>query len=189
MTTQAKTISITTTRYEGDAAFPEADHWDEYVAEQVAELHPGFEVSVSYGLDERVFVDCRGGRDNDDIEAGGVEDDIKSALPGMWDDFCAHGYKPYTVDTNTEAAANALFTRQVGDTTMTTRTYSINTTDSETPAAWMGLCTTAQAGEQDSGRVRYTATTEQPEALEAALDADDGVLEYEDTTMTTEVTL
>lgn len=58
-------------------------------------------------------------------------------------------------------------------------TYSINLTDSETTPAWMALCTTATPGAQDSGRVRYTVTTEQPEALESALDADESVIEYD----------
>ena len=62
---------------------------------------------------------------------------------------------------------------------MTTATYTINLTDSEQTPAWMALCATATPGAQDSGRVRYTVTTEQPDALEAALDADDDVLEYE----------
>lgn len=61
---------------------------------------------------------------------------------------------------------------------MTTATYTINLTDSEQTPAWMALCATATPGAQDSGRVRYTVTTEQPDALEAALDADDAVLEY-----------
>lgn len=62
---------------------------------------------------------------------------------------------------------------------MKTTTYSINLTDGDSAPAWMSLCTTATPGAQDSGRVRYTVTTEQPEALEAALDADDSVIEYE----------
>ena len=57
-------------------------------------------------------------------------------------------------------------------------TYSINLTDSETPPTWLALCVTATPGAQDSGRVRYTVTTSQPEALEAALDADESVIEY-----------
>lgn len=62
---------------------------------------------------------------------------------------------------------------------MTTTTYSINLTDSEQTPAWMALCATATPGAQDSGRVRYTVTTEQPAALEAALNADADVLTYE----------
>ena len=61
---------------------------------------------------------------------------------------------------------------------MTAATYSINLTDSDSTPAWLSLCATATPGAQDSGRVRYTVTTEQPAALEAALDADDAVLEY-----------
>lgn len=63
-----------------------------------------------------------------------------------------------------------------------TAIYSIQMTDSETPAAWMSLCKTATPGNQDSGRVRYIVTTEQPEALEAALDADDDVIQYAEAT-------
>ncbi len=61
---------------------------------------------------------------------------------------------------------------------MTTTTYTINATDTETTPAWQALCSTVTPGAQDSGRVRYAVTTEQPEALETALDGDDDVLEY-----------
>ena len=61
-----------------------------------------------------------------------------------------------------------------------TITYSINLTDGDSTPAWLALCLTATPGAQDSGRVRYTVTTEQPAALEAALDADDTVIGYEE---------
>jgi hypothetical protein len=61
------------------------------------------------------------------------------------------------------------------------RTYSVNVTDSETPAAWMRLpiVTSLTLGAQDSGRCAFRVTTTDAEALEAALDADADVLEYE----------
>lgn len=59
-------------------------------------------------------------------------------------------------------------------------TYSINMMDSETPATWMQLCATAVPGNQDSGHCRWTVTTTQPYALEAALEADSSVLAYEE---------
>lgn len=56
--------------------------------------------------------------------------------------------------------------------------YSINVADSDTAPAWLALCATVAMGAQDSGRQRMTVTTAQPSALEAALAADDTVIEY-----------
>jgi hypothetical protein len=56
--------------------------------------------------------------------------------------------------------------------------YSINVADSDTAPAWLALCATVAMGAQDSGRQRMTVTTAQPAALEAALAADDTVIEY-----------
>jgi hypothetical protein len=64
----------------------------------------------------------------------------------------------------------------------TTATYSINCTDAEAPPAWAALCATLTPGAQDSGRCRYAVTTARPGALEAMLEADASVIEYEDTT-------
>lgn len=60
-------------------------------------------------------------------------------------------------------------------------TYTVNMIDSDKPAAWMGLPSTVavRPGAQDSGRVRYAVDTTDASALEAALDADDDVLEYD----------
>lgn len=68
------------------------------------------------------------------------------------------------------------------------KTYRISMIDTEKTPAWLDLCESQSGGDQDSfvregevvGRYVFTATTEQPAALEAALDADDGVLEYEE---------
>lgn len=59
--------------------------------------------------------------------------------------------------------------------------YSVQMTDSETPAVWMSLpgVLAVRPGAQDSGRVHYTVETTDAPALEAALEADDSVLEYE----------
>lgn len=59
-------------------------------------------------------------------------------------------------------------------------TYSVQMTESETPAAWMSLpcVVSARPGAQDSGRVQYTVETTDAPALEAALEADADVLEY-----------
>lgn len=57
-------------------------------------------------------------------------------------------------------------------------TYTINAVDSETQSAWMRLVTSLVSGAQDSGYCRYTVTTDDAAALEAALEADDGVVEY-----------
>ena len=67
----------------------------------------------------------------------------------------------------------------MGMTNNTTLTaYSINVTDSDAAPAWLALCATVAMGAQDSGRQRMTVTTAQPAALEAALAADDTVIEY-----------
>ena len=60
------------------------------------------------------------------------------------------------------------------------KTYSINTIDSETAPAWMAITAKVIPGAQDSGRCRFSVdVTEEKEAdLIAALDADDGVIEY-----------
>lgn len=62
----------------------------------------------------------------------------------------------------------------------TTTAYSVNATDSESPAAWMDLpCVTSVIpGNQDSGLCRYRVETTDAAALEAALDADDDVIAY-----------
>lgn len=63
-------------------------------------------------------------------------------------------------------------------------TYTINTTDTETPTAstnvWQRLCASLVMGAQDSGRCRFTATTDRPAELEAALNVCDEVLDYEE---------
>lgn len=64
----------------------------------------------------------------------------------------------------------------------TTIEYSIQMQDSEQPAAWMRLVEQMTPGNQDSGRCHWTARVRPEMAawLEAALDADDDVLSYED---------
>lgn len=68
--------------------------------------------------------------------------------------------------------------------TTTFAAYSINTTDSESPPAWLDLCTSATPGAQDGGRCRWLVTTEQASALEAALEADAAVESYRETDAT-----
>ncbi len=59
-------------------------------------------------------------------------------------------------------------------------TYSVQMTDSETPASWMSLPgVVAKPANQGGGKVRMTVTTQDPDALVAALDADDDVLSYD----------
>lgn len=63
-----------------------------------------------------------------------------------------------------------------------TTTYSVQMTDSETAAAWMGAAyvTSVRPGTQDSGRVRMIVETTDAAALEAALEADNDVLSYDE---------
>jgi hypothetical protein len=67
-----------------------------------------------------------------------------------------------------------------GDREKSTIAYHVNMIDSDTPATWMGLPCVVRLtpGPQDSGRCGYTVETTDPTALEAALDADDDVIEY-----------
>ena len=59
-------------------------------------------------------------------------------------------------------------------------TYTVQMTDSETPASWMSLPGLKMgAPHQAGGKVRMTVTTLDPAALTAALDADDDVLGYD----------
>jgi len=56
--------------------------------------------------------------------------------------------------------------------------YWINTIDSDEWPAWAALCVSVVPGAQSGGNCAYHARTEQAEALEAALDADDSVIAY-----------
>ena len=60
-------------------------------------------------------------------------------------------------------------------------TYTLNMIDSDKPASWMlaDYVTDCRPLAQDSGRCAFRVVTSDPKALEAALDADDDVLEYE----------
>lgn len=62
-----------------------------------------------------------------------------------------------------------------------TTTYTINCTDTDRPTPWHDApgIVSATPGNQDSGRCRWTVVTADPDALEAALDADDAVIEYD----------
>jgi hypothetical protein len=88
-----KRISVVTTRYEGDAPFPEAEHYDAFLAAELARAYPGFEVEVTYGLGHRVQVD--GGDD-----AGrDLEHEVSSLVKvDLWDAFCERGYRAYSAE-------------------------------------------------------------------------------------------
>lgn len=61
-------------------------------------------------------------------------------------------------------------------------TYSVNTIDGEKPAAWMRLSCIRRmtAGNQDSGRQRWTVILDADDAeeFEEAMDEDDDVVDY-----------
>lgn len=59
-------------------------------------------------------------------------------------------------------------------------TYWVNTADSDTPSAWMSIASAVRPGAQDSGRCAFHVEVAAGRVadLEAALDADDGVIEY-----------
>ena len=60
--------------------------------------------------------------------------------------------------------------------------YSVNTIDTEARQAWMDnpAVIDYRPGEQDSGRCRFTVTTDNPTTLTAAFDTDPDVLDYEE---------
>lgn len=62
-----------------------------------------------------------------------------------------------------------------------TTTYSVQMTDSETPASWMGAehVVSCTPGAQSGGKVRMTVVTTDADALEASLMSDADVLDYE----------
>lgn len=85
--TTTKRINVTTTAYQGDAPFPEAAHYSDYVAEQLTERY-GAEVDCSVGLSTQVFLYGFDEADRD------LEYEIASLVKvDLWDDFCAEGYK------------------------------------------------------------------------------------------------
>lgn len=94
-------INVTTTHYEGDAAFPEAEHYPQYVANELAKRYPGARIDVSFGGRTRASVygfDNEPGRD--------LEYEIKTLVGvDLWNDFCAHGYREYTPDVQCECGA------------------------------------------------------------------------------------
>lgn len=85
-----KRINVVTTEYQGDAEFPEAAHYPEYLVEQLESIYPGFKVEVSFGLSTKVSIYGR-------TVFGNMEHEVEGLVKvGLWDDFCASGYKEYS---------------------------------------------------------------------------------------------
>lgn len=82
-------IYVTTTAYDGKD-FPEASHYNEYLAEQLAAIYPGATIEIKTGCVSRVQV--RGSSHNGDLEREiAVHADVDA-----WESFCAGGYEAYT---------------------------------------------------------------------------------------------
>jgi hypothetical protein len=92
-TTTARKINIETTAYEGDVAFPEAEHYPAFVAAQLAEQFPGVEIDVSVGLKTKAFAYGADGLPDDSVDVDGIESQVRVDL---WDAFCSDGYKDYS---------------------------------------------------------------------------------------------
>ena len=86
-----KRINVTTTSYEGDVAFPEASHYPEFVAAELAERY-GAEIDASGGgLKTTVFLYGFG------EDESSLSDEILELVKiSLWDAFCDQGYKAYT---------------------------------------------------------------------------------------------
>lgn len=72
-----------------------------------------------------------------------------------------------------------LMLAEAGYPTADTCAYRVKMIDRDAPQSWIGLCASVTPINQDSEYCYYTVTTAQPEALEAALKADDDVVSYE----------
>lgn len=82
-----KRISATVTRYEAEVDFSEAEFYDEFCAKRLAELFPGHEVDVTYGLQTRAYV----------YDSEIDQDDVSALLRvDLWDEFCESGYRQYS---------------------------------------------------------------------------------------------
>ncbi len=59
--------------------------------------------------------------------------------------------------------------------------YTINSRDTDTPAAWMDIASTITPGARDSGRCRFRAevSAEHADAFETELDEDADVLDWQ----------
>lgn len=93
MTTTAKKINVEITSYEG-SEFPEAAHYDKYVARALIERFHGVEINVSYGNGTKNRAYAYG-------FSADEESDISETIPNLccydlWDAFCADGYKAYS---------------------------------------------------------------------------------------------
>jgi hypothetical protein len=87
-----KRINVTTTAYEGDVAFPEADSYPEFVAEELTRCL-GVQVDCSVGgFTTKVSVYGYGEEDTSDLE----NDVTEMVQQTLWEDFCRDGYKAYS---------------------------------------------------------------------------------------------
>jgi hypothetical protein len=92
MTTTQKRINVTTTAFEG-TDFPEAEHYPEFVAEQLAERY-GAEVDCSIGSSGSRSLVVLYGFDGEERD---IQHEVESLLKvDLWDEFCDHGYKAYS---------------------------------------------------------------------------------------------
>ena len=89
-----KHINVVTPSNEGDD-FPEAEHYPEFVATQLAERYPGYEIDVSDGqrTSVSVFVYENGVFTEERLAMDG---EIRTAVQvELWNEFCTDGYKAY----------------------------------------------------------------------------------------------
>lgn len=89
-TTRERKINIETTAYDGDAPFPEAASYPEFVAQQLVERY-GEPVECSVGSRTQAFL--YGFGEDESALADEIADLVKV---GLWDDFCTDGYKAFS---------------------------------------------------------------------------------------------
>jgi len=89
-----KKISVETTAYDGDVAFPEAEHYPEFVATELAKQFPGAEIEVSEGPRTGAWLyEWDAATESDDRDSI-----VQQVQVELWDAFCAGAYQDYSVD-------------------------------------------------------------------------------------------
>jgi hypothetical protein len=89
-----KRINVTTTAYEGDVEFPEAQYYPEFVA---SELTRRLGVPVECSVAGKTAAHLYGYEDREEYD---LQHEIISLVKvDLWNDFCDQGYEAYSART------------------------------------------------------------------------------------------